>query len=63
MPEYDIFHKAIFFTLASSMNFGLNAFSCSKELSMKRFYFYQLNTDHFEGFNAFLKKFNLNGKF
>ena len=30
---------------------------------MKRFYFYQLNTDHFEGFNAVLKKLNLNGKF
>ena len=63
MPEYDIFHKTLLCTLAASMNFGLNPFSCSKELFMKRFYFYQLNTDHFEGFHAFLKKFNLNGKF
>ena len=62
MPEYDIFHKALFCTLASSMNLGLNAFSFSKEVFMKRFYFYQLNTDHFGGFNAFLNKLNLKGK-
>ena len=30
---------------------------------MKRFYFYLLKADHFWGFNAFLNKSNLKGKF
>ena len=30
---------------------------------MKRFYFFVLKTDHFLGFNAFLNKQNLKGKF
>ena len=30
---------------------------------MKRFYFFVLKTDHFLGFNAFLNKQKLKGKF
>ena len=57
MPECDIFQRALFCILASSMNLGTKrCFSYNRAAFMKRFYFHPLKTDHFGSFNAFLNK-------
>ena len=64
MPECDIFQRALFCILASSMNLGTKrCFSYNRAVFMKRFYFHPLKTDHFGSFNAFLNKQKLKGKF
>ena len=56
--------KIIYLHFSVKYEFGTKrCSSCSGAVFMKRFYFFVLKTDHFLGFNAFLNKQKLKGKF
>ena len=63
VPEYDIFQKTLFCTLAPSINLGQDAVPVATGQYLRReFTFIYLKPDHFWCFNVLLNKEKLKGK-